>query len=236
MENVLELSHVTKQVEDKVILSDISYTFNKNKIYTILGPSGSGKSSLLRLLNRLDNYNTGEILFKSEKIESFPVCDLRQKIGYLFQTPYLFEKTVRDNFLYVDKSLTDDAIKEYLQKVSLPEKFLLSKVEKLSGGEKQRVALARMLLTKPEVLLLDEPTSALDPSITESLEKFIVDITASENLTTIIVTHDPSQALRFGQIGILLADGTIAEDGEIKTLIENPQSEAGKKYKARVIQ
>ncbi|HDL01555.1 MAG TPA: ATP-binding cassette domain-containing protein [candidate division Zixibacteria bacterium] len=230
---ILNISHVSRNVGDIKILSDISVSFYQNKIYAILGPSGSGKSSLLRLLNRLDDPGSGEIIYNGKNINSYPVCELRKKIGYLFQTPYLFEKTLKDNFLFVDKEISDDQIAALLEKVHLPQKMLDSSVEKLSVGEKQRVAFARLLLTKPEILLLDEPTSALDPSITESLEKFIQEITLKENLTTIIVTHNPEQAIRFGQQGILLSGGKIAESGDIKSLLESPQSDAGKRYKAR---
>lgn len=230
---VLEISHVSRDVDDKTILQDISFSFYQNQIYTILGPSGSGKSSLLRLLNRLDDHSSGEIMYDGDNINLYPVCELRKKIGYLFQTPYLFETTVRDNFLFVDKKISTEQMTDLLAKVHLSKEMLDNSVEKLSVGEKQRVAFARMLLTKPDILLLDEPTSALDPSITESLEQFIQEITVKENLTTIIVTHNPEQAMRFGQQGILLSDGKIAESGEIQTLLENPQSDAGKRYKAR---
>ncbi len=231
--SILEVSHVGRQVGDKVILQDISFSFEQNKIYTILGPSGSGKSSLLRLFNRLDEPSTGKIIFDGEDIKSYPVCELRKKVGYLFQLPYLFEKTVLDNFLFVDTETSESQVADLLAKAELPKKMIFSSVEKLSVGEKQRVAFARMLLTKPEVLLLDEPTSALDPSITESLERLIQEITIEEKLTTIIVTHSPEQAMRFNQTGILLADGKIAESSDIKSLLENPQSDAGKRYKAR---
>ncbi len=229
----LVVSHVSKIVDDKKILEDISYTFYPKNIYTILGPSGSGKSSLLRLLNRLDESSSGEIIFDGQTIDSYVVCELRKKIGYLFQTPYLFEKTVKDNFLFADNTVSNSQMLELLAQVHLSQKMLESSVEKLSVGEKQRVAFARMLLTKPKILLLDEPTSALDPSITEAFEQFIQKITIKENLTTIIVTHSPEQAMRFDQTGILIADGKIAESSDIKSLLENPQSDAGKRYKAR---
>ncbi len=230
---VLDLSQVSRIVGDKKILSNISYTFLKNQIYTIIGPSGSGKSSLLRLLNRLDELSSGKIVYDDQNIDALSVCALRKKVGYLFQTPHLFEKTVRDNFLFVDDQISENRMTALLERVHLSTNMLESSVEKLSVGEKQRVAFARLLLTSPDVLLLDEPTSALDPSITESLENFIKEITSEENLTTIIVTHNPEQAMRFGQTGILIADGMIAESGNIKTLLENPQSDAGKRYKAR---
>lgn len=233
MSNILELKNLSRVVESKEILFDISYSFETNKIFTIIGPSGAGKSSLLRLLNRLDEPTGGEIFFNDTNINSLKPSELRSKIGYLFQSPYLFEKTVRDNFLYVDAGLDDAKISELLTAVNLTSDFIDKNVDKLSIGEKQRVALARLLVTNPDIILLDEPTSALDPSITETIEQLILSIVKQQNLTAILVTHNPQQALRIGQNALLLVNGKLVETGTVDEVLNNPKTDFGKKYKAK---
>ncbi|KAA3636626.1 MAG: ATP-binding cassette domain-containing protein, partial [Calditrichaeota bacterium] len=166
-------------------------------------------------------------------INSLKPSELRSKIGYLFQSPYLFEKTVRDNFLYVDTGLDDAKIPELLNAVNLTSDFIDKNVDKLSIGEKQRVALARLLVTNPDIILLDEPTSALDPSITETIEQLILSIVKQQNLTAILVTHNPQQALRIGQNALLLVNGKLVETGTVDEVLNNPKTDFGKKYKAK---
>lgn len=224
---------VTTDDETRQIVDDVSYLFDREKIYTVIGPSGAGKSSLLRLLNRLDEPTSGEILFHDKPQSEYAPCELRKKIGYLFQTPYLFEETVRDNLLYADSTLNDSEIERLLDEVKIKQEFLNRKVDKLSVGEKQRVAFARLLATKPEIVLLDEPTSALDPGYTHAIESLIKEIVECEHLTAIVVTHQPEQALRIGQEALLMADGKLIESGDVDEIINNPKSEIGTLYKER---
>lgn len=230
---ILELKNLSRTADDKVIIQNISFTFQHERIYTIIGPSGAGKSSLLRLLNRLDEPTTGEILFHEKSQNEYTPSELRRKIGYLFQTPYLFQKTVKDNLIYANGTLSDETALLLLDKVHLARTMLDRPVDKLSIGEKQRVALARLLVTEPEIVLLDEPTSALDPSITEVIEQLIKEIVNREKLTAIIVTHHPDQALRIGQHALLLVDGKLIESGTVDEVINSPQSDEGKRYKAK---
>lgn len=217
----------------KTILDSFSFSFKRGRIYTIIGPSGAGKSSLLRLLNRLDEPTDGEILFGGKNTREYSPCPLRRLIGYLFQTPYLFPKTVRDNFLYADSKLPSEVVERLAEQVQIPSSMIDRGVETLSIGEKQRVALARLLATDPEVVLLDEPTSALDPSYTESIEKLVKDIISRRTLTVIMVTHHPEQALRMGGETILMVAGRLVESGPCEKVITDPQSEAGRLYKAK---
>jgi len=224
---------VTQDGQTKAVVDDVSYRFFPEKIYTIIGPSGAGKSSLLRLLNRLDEPTSGEVLFHGKAHCDYQPCELRKKIGYLFQTPYLFEGTVRDNLLYANKSLTDDDIKSLAERAQVKPDQIDRKTDKFSIGEKQRVAIARLLATQPEIVLLDEPTSALDPTYTEAIELLIRDIVDSQDLTAIVVTHNPEQALRVGQEAILMVDGKLIEAGDIEQVINDPRTEQGKLYKQR---
>lgn len=234
---ILETVGLSRFVRDggniKTILDDFSYSFGKGCIYTIIGPSGAGKSSLLRLLNRLDEPTGGDILFGGKNTKEFAPCYLRRLIGHLFQTPYLFPKTVRDNFLYADSKFPSGTVERLAEQVQIPSSMIDRDVETLSIGEKQRVALARLLATNPEVVLLDEPTSALDPSYTESIENLVKAIVRQMSLTVIMVTHNPEQAFRMGGETILMVAGRLVESGPCEKVITDPQSEAGRLYKAK---
>ena len=238
-EPVLEAVNLSRTVADgdhaKTIVDNFSFKFHGENIYTIIGPSGAGKSSLLRLLNRLDEPTSGEALYHGKKHVEYTACQLRRKVGYLFQTPFLFEGTVRDNLLYASEDLTESDISRLIDETRIDPDQLDRPVDNLSVGEKQRVAFARLLATRPEVILLDEPTSALDPAHTESIEKLIKEVVACEKLTALVVTHNPEQALRIGGEVLLLVDGRLEESGSAERVIVSPKSEAGKKYKARLL-
>ncbi|NOY87853.1 MAG: ATP-binding cassette domain-containing protein [FCB group bacterium] len=234
---LLEVTHLNRHIVQNGktvnIINDISYQFFNKIIYTIIGPSGAGKSSLLRLINRLDEPTSGDILFHGKSFGRYSPCELRRKVGYLFQSPYLFEHTVRDNLLYANKKLSDRELLFLMEEVNLKPDFLQRAINNLSEGEKQRVALARLLATKPEIILLDEPTSALDPSATQTIEQLVKDIVIREELTALVVTHHPEQALRIGQEALLLVGGKIIEAGQVEQVINNPQTKSGQLYKAR---
>jgi putative ABC transport system ATP-binding protein len=218
---------------DRRIINDFSFSFYERKIYNILGPSGAGKSSLLRLFNRLDEISDGKIAFRGKDIKEVSPCWLRQKVGYLVQIPHMFPTTVKDNLLFVDSSLTGDQMISMLSDVNLGPAYLLSKVEILSVGEKQRIALARLLALDPEVILLDEPTSALDEKNSSLVQKLIRSKVSGNGMTAIVVTHDPRQALTFDSEALLIIDGKLVEYGPARELISRPKSEAGKSYLER---
>jgi len=211
-------------------VDEISYQFNQGKIYNIVGPSGSGKSSYLRLMNRLDEPTGGEVRFRSKAVGEYKTTYLRKRVSLLFQTPYLFPGTVESNLLFCcsDKKIEDMGF--HLKRVGLTEDFAEANAEELSVGEKQRVALARALVQEPEVLLLDEPTSALDPTAAEKIEQLILELARELCLTVITVTHNPEQALRLGGRTLLLVKGKLIESGETVDVLKNPKSDPGKKY------
>lgn len=233
MDLILETSGLTRKNSKQTIVDDFTFGFARFDIYTVLGPSGAGKSSLLRLLNRLDEPSAGEVIFNGKKYNEYTPCQLRRKIGYLFQTPYLFPGTVRDNLLYGEKDLAESHMIELLEQVMLAAIFLDKDTENLSIGEKQRVALARLLAIKPDILLLDEPTSALDPTNTEAIESMVKNIVEQKVLTAIMVTHNPEQALRMGGQALLLVRGKLIETGRSEEIINFPKTELGKLYKAK---
>lgn len=223
------------------ILNHISLEIPRNSIYTIVGPSGSGKSSLLLLLNRLSELSEGEIYIGNKEIRELEVIKLRRKVGIVFQKPTLFSGTVEENILYGPKlaSIKDKSIAaKMINLVGLDLEFLQRDVDDLSGGEVQRVAIARAIANEPEILLLDEPTSALDPNSTKEIEGLILDLNRKLGLTVVWVTHDMEQAKRVGTHTMLLVKGNKVEENETAQFFLSPQTDEAReflKYKENVI-
>ena len=193
---MLEVKHISKAYKDNVILEDINFTIKKGEVISIVGNSGCGKSTILKCLNRIENISSGEILLNGKDITEYKVEELRQKIGLVFQDYNLFEHlTIIDNLTigliklkgYSKESATNEALK-LLSKLKLLDK-VNNYPDELSGGEKQRIAIARTLLMKPDIILLDEPTSALDKSMKKEVLKLIGNL-VKEDLTLIIVSHE----------------------------------------------
>ncbi|MBN2225985.1 MAG: ATP-binding cassette domain-containing protein [candidate division Zixibacteria bacterium] len=231
---VLETRHAGRQIikNGNAIrtVDNVSYAFNKAHIYNLIGPSGAGKSSLLRLLNRLDEPTEGEVRFFDKPLAEYPPTELRRMVSMLFQTPYLFPGTVRDNLQFCCCDLTDDKIGQLLTRVGLDESFAGKDADDLSGGERQRVAIARALSLEPEVLLLDEPTASLDPTSSQTIEDLILRLSEELCLTTIIVTHHPNQALRLGGETLFLVKGRLVETGKTEKVLKDPETELARKY------
>ncbi len=217
----------------RAIVDNFSFAFDAGRVYSILGPSGAGKTSLLRLFNRLDEPTSGEVFFEGEDYRTIAPCSLRTKVGYLFQVPFLFPGTVTDNIRHGNEALEDDEIVRLLELASISTEIKTQAVDNLSVGEKQRVALARLLATDPKAILLDEPTAALDPTYTEKIEKSVRAIAAEKNLTVIMVSHNPEQATRMGGEAMLLVAGRLIEHGPAEQVVSEPQTELGRKYRDR---
>lgn len=217
----------------KAIIEDFSFQFKSGKIYTIVGPSGAGKSSLLRLFNRLDESSGGNLTFHEQPFSKIDVIELRRKIALVFQIPFLFPGAISENLLYgaSDNGESEsDRINRLLALVGLDSELILQDPERLSVGQKQRIALARSLAMNPEILLLDEPTSALDPRAAGVIEQLILKLNSDLKLTIIIVTHNFQQAVRLGDYSLFLADGRLVESGVSSELFENPTHELTQRY------
>lgn len=234
---ILKLKNLAKTVDtdsgSRTLIDSISCDFNKNEIYSIAGPSGAGKTTLLRLLNRLDEKTAGDILFHDLPLESYPVLELRRRIAKTFQIPYLFPGTVMDNLSYGlpdDQDSKSTSLVSFLDMVGLNPELINHDPEKLSVGQKQRVALARSLVMEPEILLLDEPTSALDPGAARTIEDLLIRLNRDLGLSLIIVTHNFDQALRLGGKSLILVDGKLIESGDAETIFRNPKNELSKKF------
>jgi ABC-type methionine transport system ATPase subunit len=214
------LENITQERAGRRVLAGVTMDLPKGGFSALIGPSGAGKTSLLRLLNRLDDPTSGMVRFLGRPIVDFPVRALRRRVGFVFQTPAMFPGTVAENLALVptlgDKAtsaLASVHIAEVLRLVELSEDFGDRIATDLSGGEKQRVALARTLMTKPEVLLLDEPTAALDPEVAEHLMRTLRRLRDSTGLTIVMVTHRLSEARLASTYAVMLEAGRVVEAG-----------------------
>ena len=224
------------------VLKDINCEIGAVEVISIIGPSGTGKSTFLRALNLLDKPTGGEILFDGENIlaKGYPVHKLRQKMGMVFQNFNLFDHmTVLENIMYapvkiLGKSKADarEEALSLLRKVGLAEKADVYP-DTLSGGQKQRVAIARCLAMNPEVILFDEPTSALDPTMVGEVLSVIRQL-AKEGMTMLIVTHEMKFARDVSTRIFFMYDGYIHEDGTPQQVFEAPRRSATKAFVQRI--
>ena len=193
------------------ILQDCSYTFEAGLIYAILGTSGTGKTTLLRMLNNLVDVDRGRILLNGTDINTLHPSQVRRRISMQFQTPAFTGITVEDNLAFARRYSQRDQVdfQGLLQRVHLDPAYLHRPVASLSVGQQQRVCLARTLVTQPDVLLLDEPTAALDDDTAERIMELVREVSAAEELLTIFVTHSKAQARKLGNVLLELRDGKL---------------------------
>jgi putative ABC transport system ATP-binding protein len=220
--SILRTENLGRTVKDKVLVRDITFEVRTGEILAIVGPSGSGKSSLLRLLNRLDEPSSGTVYVESTDYRQIAPRELRRKLGMVLQRPYLFPGTVEQNLQFGPQqrgeSLSQEATVQLLSQVGLKD-YATRNVANLSGGEAQRVSVARTLANSPLALLLDEPTSALDETSKREVEALLEGIVRDRNLTCVLVTHDNAQAARLAQRVLVLEAGTIARLGPTKEVL-----------------
>jgi putative ABC transport system ATP-binding protein len=210
---LFELDGVSLEIDGRPILRGISLTVPDEGITVLLGPSGAGKTMILRLLNRLEVPTAGVVRFRGEPVASIDPLALRRRVGMVFQRPAPFPGTVRDNLRVADPAATDETLLAALGGAGLGPAFLDRSADDLSGGESQRMCLARTLVTRPEVLLMDEPTAALDPDARHRLERTARDL-AAEGRPLVWVTHDLGQADRLADDVLVVIDGRIASAEE----------------------
>jgi len=218
--SILKIKNLIKKYNDKIILDDISLDINEGEVIAIIGPSGSGKSTLLKCITQLEKIDSGEI-------------DFDRKAGMVFQSLNLFPNmNVLENLMtapiIVQKRLKEevkDKALKLLKKMRLEEKSLSFPLE-LSGGQAQRIAIARALILEPQILLFDEPTSALDPELTNDVLNEIRRLSKEENKTMLIVTHELSFAREIADKIIFMMDGKIIDFGtkdKVFNLQNNPK-------------
>jgi putative ABC transport system ATP-binding protein len=220
---ILQTEHLSRVVGDTRLLDDISVQVQRGNIVAIVGPSGAGKSSFLRLLNRLDEPSAGTVLLDEMDFRTLPPQELRRRVGIVMQSPHLFPGTVADNVRFGPRQrgeeLPTESIERLLERVGLAG-YADRDVSNLSGGEAQRVSLARTLSNSPEVLLLDEPTSALDEATQRGVEDLICSIIHQGGLTCLIVTHDTQQAARMATHVMVMERGRLVEFGTVQEVLD----------------
>ncbi len=244
-QNKMEVKNLDFYYGDFQALNDINIEIKENKVTALIGPSGCGKSTFLRTLNRMndlingakvdgDVYLDGEDIYK-EKID---VVELRKKVGMVFQQPNPFPKSIYDNIAYgprihglKDKNKLDQIVEESLKGAALWDEVkdrLDDSALGISGGQQQRLCIARALAVKPEVLLMDEPASALDPVATAKIEELIEIL--KENYTIVIVTHSMQQAARVSDNTAFFLMGDLIEFDKTEQIFENPQNQKTEDY------
>jgi putative ABC transport system ATP-binding protein len=220
-----ELRGVGQARAGRTVLQDVDITIPRHLITVLCGPSGGGKTSLLRLLNRLDDPVRGDILHDGRPIGEYSVTELRQRVALVFQTPVMFSGTVSDNLAVaaelagVQDGRFDQQANEVMQLAELEPSLLARPGSELSVGQQQRVNLARALMTSPEVLLLDEPTSALDPETSSSLMKTIQRLSRERRLTIIVATHRVAAAKDYAQHAVVLREGRVIDSGDAERVL-----------------
>lgn len=215
MTDLFAFEHVNVTIEGTTVLSDVNLHLPSRRLTVIAGASGSGKTSLLRLCNRLDVPTTGIVKLRGKDLSELDPLQLRRQVGMVFQQPALFGGTVRDNLRVALPAATEAELTRALTEVELPTAFLDRIGDDLSGGEAQRVCLARALLCGPRVLLMDEPTAALHPAARRSLEATVQSLQREQELDVVWVTHDMDQIKRMADYLVVLSDGDVSYAGSV---------------------
>jgi ABC-type methionine transport system ATPase subunit len=223
---------------ESVVLEDVSLSVRPGEVFGVVGPSGSGKTTLLRALNGLEDVTRGRVVLDGVDASSIEATALRRRVGMVFQTPALFDGTVRENVSYglrlahEPADAVEDRVRECLRFVGLGESFIDRDARELSQGEQQRVSFARTLAPAPEVFLMDEPTSALDPSATARILELVRALRDEMGLTVIFVTHLLEQARAVCDRALLLVDGRGVEEGAVPQLFDAPGTDLMRRFVA----
>ena len=244
MPSIIKVNNLEKKFGQNLVLKDINIEVQKGEVVTIIGSSGSGKSTLLRCLNLLEEPTSGEILYKDENIleKKFDLRAYRTKVGMVFQNFNLFEnKTVLENctlsqekVLKISKDKAQEKAKKFLKLVGM-DQYVNAKPSQISGGQKQRGAIARALCMDPEVLLFDEPTIALDPEMVGEVLEVMTKL-AKEGITMIVVTHEMDFAREVSTRVLFMNEGIILEDGSPEEIFTNPKNQRTKDFLKRYME
>ncbi|TWT24853.1 ATP-binding cassette domain-containing protein [Planomicrobium sp. CPCC 101110] len=229
----VHFNHVSYAIDGNKILKSVTGSFPEGKITTLVGPSGAGKTTLLKLCNGLLSPALGELYVKGQLIESYEPTELRRLVGIALQSAPMVSGTVYGNLALPmelqNKKLSEDAALQLLHDVGLEEEFLHRNVSDLSGGQRQKVSIARTLVNQPAILLLDEITSSLDRTSLKEIEELIVAINRKYRTTMIWITHNLQQALDIGDFTWVMMEGEVIETGE-SDLLKSPATEKVRRF------
>lgn len=227
---IVQATHITLQIGSAPILKDISFSVEAGKTLCIIGSSGSGKTSLLKTINRLYDIDAGEIRVFGKPIDTFEPHQLRQKIGFVLQQPALFPHwTAAKNIgavprlVHWDSSRIEERCAELMELMDLdPLQFADRFPSELSGGQQQRIAIARALAANPDLVLFDEPFSALDPITRSGLQSVLLKLKSTLNKTMVFVTHDINEAFLLGDEILILDKGEVIHQGTPEAIKADP--------------
>ena len=242
-EKVIELVHLQKQFGENTVLRDINLSVSKGEVLSIIGASGSGKSTMLRCINLLETPTSGQILYHGKDItgHDMNLSQYRAKVGMVFQSFNLFNNmTALNNCITGQVSVLKRSREEaeaiamkYLERVGMAP-YINARPSQLSGGQKQRFAIARALAMEPEALLFDEPTSALDPQMVGEVLDVMRSL-AEDGLTMIVVTHEMAFARDVSSNVVFMSGGVICEEGKPHDIFENPQNPKTREFLTRFL-
>lgn len=242
-EKVIELVHLQKQFGENTVLRDINLSVSKGEVLSIIGASGSGKSTMLRCINLLETPTSGQILYHGKDItgHDMNLSQYRAKVGMVFQSFNLFNNmTALNNCITGQVSVLKRSREEaeaiamkYLERVGMAP-YINARPSQLSGGQKQHVAIARALAMEPEALLFDEPTSALDPQMVGEVLDVMRSL-AEDGLTMIVVTHEMAFARDVSSNVVFMSGGVICEEGKPHDIFENPQNPKTREFLTRFL-
>lgn len=220
--------HGVAQVKAGItVLDGVSVEIPRGKITVLIGPSGAGKTALLRLLNRLDDPVAGVIRYRGQPVLDIPVRTLRSRVGFVFQTPVAFPGTVRDNLLRAASIAgaaandVDGRAADSTRLADISDELLDRQADRLSGGQLQRVSIARALMTGPETLLMDEPTAAADPETADHLGQTIAGLSVDRGLTVVMASHRIGEARQLAGYAVMLDRGRVVEAGPAAGLFQS---------------
>ncbi|EKM0492115.1 glycine betaine ABC transporter ATP binding protein YehX [Escherichia coli] len=237
---MIEFSHVSKLFGAQKAVNDLNLNFQEGSFSVLIGTSGSGKSTTLKMINRLVEHDSGEIRFAGEEIRSLPVLELRRRMGYAIQSIGLFPHwSVAQNIATVpqlqkrSRARIDDRIDELMALLGLESNLRERYPHQLSGGQQQRVGVARALAADPQVLLMDEPFGALDPVTRGALQQEMTRIHRLLGRTIVLVTHDIDEALRLAEHLVLMDHGEVVQQGNPLTMLTRPANDFVRQFFGR---
>ncbi|WP_455682289.1 ABC transporter ATP-binding protein [Thomasclavelia sp.] len=233
MDTAIEFKNVKKEYNDKVIIDNFNLKIASGEFLTVVGSSGCGKTTILKMINGLIIPNSGQVLVHGQCTQEVDLIQLRRNIGYAIQGSVLFpHMTVAQNIAYVpnllnksDKKRTQQAVSKWMDIVGLDDDLSQRYPSELSGGQQQRVGIARALAASPDILLMDEPFGAVDEITRTSLQDEILRIHQQEKITIVFVTHDINEALKLGSQVLVMDQGKIIQLGTPQEILEHPKSE-----------
>ena len=241
MSAIIKFQNIKKAYGENTVIENFNLDIEQGEFLTVIGSSGCGKTTILKMINGLIKPEEGTILVRNKNIEEEDIISLRRNIGYSIQGSVLFpHMTIEKNIAYVpnllnkkNKEKTKNAVKKWMDIVGLDEELLGRYPDELSGGQQQRVGIARALSTSPDLLLMDEPFGAVDEITRGQLQEEIIRIHKQTGITIIFVTHDISEAIKLGTKILVMNDGKIEQYAKPREILNNPKTEFVEKLVAR---